>query len=55
LTFASDVRALAELSETVQRDGKPMLTPEVLVFGLDAGGRIGRVDIFIKTRRLATP
>jgi hypothetical protein len=32
-----------------------MLTPEVLVFGLDADGQIGRVDIFIKTRRLATP
>jgi hypothetical protein len=54
---SSPVDALArfaELSETAQRDGKPMLTPEVLVFGLDGDGRIGRVDIFIETRRPVT-
>ena len=41
--------AFAELSETVQFDGAPMLTPEVLVFALATDRRIARVDIFIQT------
>ncbi len=49
VTYASDVLAYAELTETVERDGKPMCTPEVLVFELDGDGRIARVDIFIQT------
>ena len=49
VTYASDVLAYAELSETVESDGKPMCTPEVLVFELDGDGRIARVDIFIQT------
>src|SRR5258705_13074236 len=31
VTYASGALAFVELSETVQRDGKPMRTPEVLV------------------------
>jgi len=34
----------------VEVDGKPMVTPEVLVFGLDGDGRIARVDIYIQTQ-----
>ena len=49
VTYVSDVRAYAELSETVEFDGKPMRTPEVLVFELDSDGGIARVDIFIQT------
>ena len=44
-----DARAYAELSETVELDGKPMRTPEVLVFELNSDGRIARVDVFIQT------
>lgn len=50
VTYASDALAFVELSETVELDGKPMLTPEVLVFGLDGDGRIARVDIYIQTQ-----
>jgi ketosteroid isomerase-like protein len=49
VTYASDARAYAELSETVEFVGKPMCTPEVLVFELNGDGRIARVDIFIQT------
>ena len=49
VTYAADRLAFAQLSETVEVDGEPMLTPEVLVFELDADGRIHRVDIFIQT------
>jgi hypothetical protein len=34
--------------ETVEVDGKPMVTPEVLVFDVTGDGRIGRVEIFIQ-------
>jgi hypothetical protein len=49
VTYASDVLAFAELTETVELGGKPMVTPEVLVFDLTGDGRIGRVEIFIQT------
>jgi ketosteroid isomerase-like protein len=49
VTYVSDARAYAELSETVELDGKPMRTPEVLVFELNSDGRIARVDVFIQT------
>jgi ketosteroid isomerase-like protein len=50
VTYASDALAFVELRETVEVDGKPMVTPEVLVFGLDGDGRIARVDIYIQTQ-----
>jgi hypothetical protein len=37
---------LAELRETVQVDGKPKVTPELLVFDLDEGGAISRVAVY---------
>ena len=50
VTYARDTLAFVELSETVHVDGKPMVTPEVLVFALDGDGRIARVDIYIQTQ-----
>jgi len=49
LNYVSDARAYAELTETVELDGQPMRTPEVLVFELNSDGRIARVDVFIQT------
>lgn len=40
--------ALAQLSETVEVDGKPLETPEALVFELDGDGRIARIEIYIQ-------
>jgi ketosteroid isomerase-like protein len=51
VTSVSEALAFAELVETVELDGKPMLTDEVLVFAFDDHGRIARVDIFIQTPR----
>jgi ketosteroid isomerase-like protein len=48
VTYANDTLAFAELTETVQVDGKPMVTSEVLVFELTGDGRIARVEIFIQ-------
>ena len=42
-------RVVAELSETVEIDGAPLVTPEVLLFDLDSDERIARIEIF--TRR----
>lgn len=42
-------RAVAELSETVEVDGAPLVTPEVLLFDFDGDHRIARIEIF--TRR----
>jgi ketosteroid isomerase-like protein len=49
VTYASDVLAFAELSETVETDGKLKVTPEALVFDLRADGRIAHVEIFMQT------
>jgi ketosteroid isomerase-like protein len=49
VTYVGDTRAYAELTEIVEVDGKPMRTPEVLVFELNGDGRIARVDVFIQT------
>ena len=49
ITYSADRRtAVAELSETVDVDGKPHRTPEALVFDLD-GDRIKRIQIFVQT------
>ena len=55
VTYVSRGLAFAELTETVEFDGKPMLTREVLVFELGAGRRIVRVDIFIQQPSPAQP
>jgi ketosteroid isomerase-like protein len=49
VTYASDALAYVELSETMEFDGKPMRTPEVLVFELGGDGRIARVEVYIQT------
>ena len=50
VTPAHDGRsATVELSETVEVDGAPLLTPEAVVFDLDPDGRIRRVQIFVQT------
>lgn len=46
-------RAFAELAETVEVGGAPLVTPEVLVFDIDEQDRIGRIDIFIKQHPIA--
>lgn len=51
VTYSSHSLAFAELSETVELEGKPVRTPEVLVFVLGGDGRIERVDVFIQTPR----
>jgi hypothetical protein len=45
----NDRRAYAELAETVDVNGAPHTTPEVLVFEIN-DNRIGAVDIFIKRK-----
>jgi ketosteroid isomerase-like protein len=44
---------VVELSETVELDGKAVVTPEALVFDLDVDGRIARIAIYIQ--RLGEP
>jgi hypothetical protein len=46
VTYASDV-AHAELSETVEVDGRATVTPEALVFDLE-GDRIRRIQVFVQ-------
>jgi hypothetical protein len=49
VTPAADGRSVTvELSETVEVDGAPLVTPEALVFDLDPDGRIRRIRIFIQ-------
>ncbi len=48
VTYAGDF-AVAELSETVEVEGRPHRTPEALVFDLDPAGLIIRVEVFIQT------
>jgi ketosteroid isomerase-like protein len=48
LHLADETAAVAELSETVELDGRPVRTPESLVFDLDAEGRISGISIYIQ-------
>ena len=51
VTYTGDGLAFAELAETVELDGHPHRTPEVLVFGLTgAEPRIRTIEIYIQTR-----
>ncbi len=45
---ADDV-IVVELSETVEVDGAPLVTPEALVFQLDEAGLIAHIAIYIQT------
>lgn len=53
VTYVDYGLAFAELSETIEVDGKPMLTREVLVFAVDGQRGISRVEIFIQTPQAA--
>jgi ketosteroid isomerase-like protein len=49
VTYSADQRvAVAELTETVDVNGRPHATPEALVFDLD-GERISRIQVFVQT------
>jgi ketosteroid isomerase-like protein len=49
VTYSADGRiAVAELTETVEVNGAPKVTPEALVFELTDDGLIGRVRIYIQ-------
>jgi ketosteroid isomerase-like protein len=41
--------ATAQLSETVEVDGRPLRTPEALVFDLASDGRIARIEVYTQT------
>jgi hypothetical protein len=41
--------AVAELSETIDLDGRPLRTPEALVFDLDDEGLIAQVSVYTQT------
>ena len=50
VTYVTDQPlAFAELAETVTFDGRPVRTPEVLVYGLSAEGLICNVEIYIQS------
>jgi SnoaL-like domain len=53
VTYSADqLLAVAELTETVDVDGRRHATPEALVFDLDGetpNGRIRRIQVFIQT------
>lgn len=55
VTYANNGLAFAELNETMELEGRPTLTREVLAFDLDADRRIARVDIFIQTPQQLLP
>lgn len=48
LHTAEGTAAVAELSETVELDGRSVRTPESLVFDLDDEGRIRHIAIYIQ-------
>ena len=48
LSVGDGSAAVAELSETVVFDGRPVRTPESLVFDLDPAGRIRHIAIYIQ-------
>jgi hypothetical protein len=44
-----DRLVVVELSETVELDGAPLVTPEALVFDLNEAGLISHIAIYIQT------
>jgi ketosteroid isomerase-like protein len=40
--------AVAELTETVELDGRPVVTPEALVFDVGGDGRIRHISIYVQ-------
>lgn len=50
-----DRQVVVELSETVEIDGAPLVTPEALVFDLNDDGLIAHIAIYIQTRPRTAP
>ena len=48
LTVPGGATVVAELTETVQMEGRLVITPECLVFGLDQSDRIATITIYIQ-------
>jgi ketosteroid isomerase-like protein len=48
MVTADDRAAVAELTETVEMDGRTVVTPESLVFDLDEAGLITGIRIYIQ-------
>jgi hypothetical protein len=46
---------VVELSETVEIDGAPLVTPEALVFELNEAGLIAHISIYIQTLPRTAP
>jgi hypothetical protein len=47
--IVKDSLIVVELSETVEIDGAPLVTPEALVFELNDAGLIAHISIYIQT------
>ena len=45
---AAGSTVVAELTESVEVDGAPLVTPEALVFDLDGDGRIAHVAVYLQ-------
>ena len=48
LSLAAGATVVVELTETVQMEGRLVVTPECLVFGLDGSDRIATIAIYIQ-------
>jgi len=53
--IVKDRIVVVELSETVEIDGVPLVTPEALVFELDEAGLIAHISIYIQTLPRTAP
>ena len=49
IMIVDDRRVVVELSETVEIDGAPLVTPEALVFDQNDDGLIAHIAIYIQT------
>ena len=48
VVYAGSV-ATAQLAETVEVDGRPLRTPEALIFDLAPDGRIARIEVYTQS------
>jgi hypothetical protein len=53
--MVKDRLIVVELSETVEIEGAPLVTPEALVFELNEAGLIAHISIYIQTLPRPTP
>jgi ketosteroid isomerase-like protein len=55
IMVADERHVVVELSETVEIDGAPLVTPEALVFDLNDDGLIAHIAIYIQTLPTSSP